>query len=77
MVFTVFDRDALYDIKQHTDVFRQGFNTTGFGTSDNDANELNPAHSNMITRDRNVERWTKAKRPHYSDEIPPYLDILF
>ena len=71
LVFTVFDRDALYDIKQATDVARQGMNDSGFGTSAENTNNINVPHENMSTDD-NISRWTKLSRPHYSDEIPPF-----
>lgn len=70
LVFTVFDRDALYDIKQNTDVARQGFNDSGAGTESNPYG-LNVPHENMGA-DTNRERWTRWSRPHYSDEIPPF-----
>lgn len=71
LVFTVFDRDALYDIKQATDVARQGMNDSGFGTEAENTNNINVPHQNMSTDD-NISRWTKLSRPHYSDEIPPF-----
>lgn len=71
LVFTVFDRDALYDIKQATDVARQGFNDSAFETSSDGANQLNIPHEN-ITSETNRDRWKKWARPHYSDEIPPF-----
>lgn len=70
LVFTVFDRDALYDVKQNTDVARQGFNDSGAGTKSNPYG-INVPHDNMGA-DTNRERWTRWSRPHYSDEIPPF-----
>ena len=74
LVFTVFDRDALYDIKQATDVARQGFNDSGFGTDGNPYG-LNIPHDHM-SPETNRERWTRWSRPHYSDEIPPLTNLL-
>jgi len=71
LIFTVFDRDSLHDLKQSTDVARQGFNDSAFNTSAEGANQINVPHEN-ITADKNRERWTKWSRPHYSDEIPPF-----
>ena len=72
LVFTVFDRDALYDVKQATDVARQGFNDSAFGTYSGDENTpINVPHQNM-SAETNRERWTQWSRPHYSDEIPPF-----
>lgn len=70
----MFDRDALYDIKQSTDVARQGFNDTAFGTSAEESNNPNVPHEN-ISAATNRERWMKWKRPHYSDEIPPLKKV--
>lgn len=67
MVFTIFDRDALRNVKESTDVARQGFNDSAAITGEgiNIPGELTSAQSNR-------EAWMKWKRPHYSDEIPPF-----
>ena len=74
LVFTVLDRDALYDLKQSTDVARQGTNTTGSGFLE-DANDF-PGQGQSITAEENRNRWSTLKRPHYSDEIPPLTNLL-
>lgn len=66
----MFDRDALYDVKQATDIARQGFNDSAFPNPDNQYG-LNVPHENMDAA-TNRERWTRWSRPHYSDEIPPF-----
>lgn len=69
LVFTVFDRDALRDVKDSTDVARQGFNDTMAGIGDAPIG-VNVPHQNM-TAEANRQRWVSWQRPHYSDEIPP------
>lgn len=73
LVFTVFDRDALKDLKSSTFVHRQGMNDSG--TYDEDGNfiasELVLPHEEM-SASRNRSAWIKKSNPHYSDEIPPF-----
>lgn len=73
MVFTVFDRDALKDLKSRTIVHRQGMNDSG--TYDEDGNfiasDLVLPHETM-TAATNRSAWIKKTNPHYSDEIPPF-----
>ena len=66
MVFTIFDRDALRNVKESTDVARQGFNDSASitGKGINIPGDAMSAQSNR-------EAWMNWKRPHYSDEIPP------
>ena len=75
LVFTVFDRDAMTAIKAGSEVYRSGFNSSG----DFDGQGVNAVHEDVGTSmDSNIERWTKASRPHYTDEIPPFdITITF
>lgn len=66
LVFTVFDRDALADVKASTDVMRQGMNDSAAINGQG----VNLPHANM-SANANRSRWQKAARPHYTDEIPP------
>lgn len=73
LVFTVFDRDALKNLKDTTTVHRQGMNDSG--TYDADGNfipgDLVLPHAQMGSGE-NRAAWITKKRPHYSDEIPPF-----
>lgn len=73
MVFTVFDRDALKELKSSTIVYRQGMNDSG--TYDADGNfiaaDLVLPHTDMKPK-RNSDAWIIESTPHYSDEIPPF-----
>lgn len=73
LVFTVFDRDALKDLKSTTTVYRQGMNDSG--TYDEDGNfiatDLVLPHAEM-SASTNRDAWIKKSNPHYSDEIPPF-----
>ena len=69
ITFTVFDRDALTQIKNESGVHRHGFNHS------DDPRGINqqPAHLDHITTmSDNIARWSKVETPHYADEIPPF-----
>jgi sporulation protein YlmC with PRC-barrel domain len=72
LVFTVFDRDALHQLKDSEafKVYRQGLNTTTASAG----NPPNPVESpNQNAADRAA--WGAGAVPKYSDEIPPF-DIV-
>lgn len=73
MVFTVFDRDALKELKSSTVVHRQGMNDSGIYDKEGNfiPSKLILAHGGM-SADTNRNAWIKESRPHYSDEIPPF-----
>lgn len=75
LVFTVFDRDALTAVKDGSKVYRSGFNSSGKFTGEG----LNSVHQDVdTTMSDNIQRWTKASKPHYTDEIPPFdITITF
>lgn len=68
LVFTVFDRDALHQLKNDTgfNVYRHGLNTTGSLTG--------VAAQNVPQADAAALRaaWGAGTTPTYSDEIPPF-----
>lgn len=73
LVFTVFDKDAMRDIKNATKVARQGLNDTMAGIGLNPIG-VNIPHQNMGA-DENYNRWVNWQTPHYSDEIPPLTNL--
>lgn len=71
LVFTVFDRDALHQMKTTDNpVFRNGLNSTQSDAFDRDA-LVNVADINL-TQDQLPGNWATPKAPKYSDEIPPF-----
>lgn len=64
LVFTVFDRDALHQLKKNDFiVHRNALNTTGMD---------NPFPVNNVPQSLGVEAWQRGTKPSYSDEIPPF-----
>ena len=73
LVFTIFDRDALLRIKEGSDVYRSGFNSSDrFSGNDLLRPDEDGDPKNGLGLDENFSRWADKKRPHYSDEIPPF-----
>lgn len=69
LVFTVFDRDALHQLKnsENFKVYRQGLNSSGSGVG----TPPDPAHNpSQSAADR--QAWGAGAVPKYSDEIPPF-----
>lgn len=64
LVFTVFDRDALHRMKKDKNVFRNGLNSTGQDPTPME--KVNPDPTTLVSN------WKSAKKPKYSDEIPPF-----
>ena len=71
LVFTVFDRDALHQMKTTDNpVYRQGLNSTRSGAFDGSG--LTPVHDINMTQSDIPGKWAEKKAPKYSDEIPPF-----
>jgi hypothetical protein len=67
LVFTVFDRDALWMMKQDDNVYRHQGNQTG----NNDLDKLDAVHE-MSGDSFDKSKWAGGTKPIYSDEIPPF-----
>ena len=77
LVFTIFDRDALYRIKNSKDgrVYRSGFNSSDKYTGEG---LRRPDEDYMMGLDTNFSLWAEPRNSHYSDEIPPFdISISF
>lgn len=75
LTFTVFDRDAFTDIKANSSVYRSKFNSSADVTG---KKVVSVDRDYQTAMDENIRVWTEAKRPHYSDEIPPFdITITF
>ena len=71
LVFTVFDRDALHQMKTTDNpVYRHGLNSTQSGNFDS-SSLVNVGDINLNQSDL-PGNWAQAKAPKYSDEIPPF-----
>lgn len=71
LVFTVFDRDALHQMKTTDNpVFRHGLNSTQSGAFNRD--NLTAVHAINSNQGDVPGGWAEAKAPKYSDEIPPF-----
>jgi hypothetical protein len=73
LVFTVFDRDALHQMKEDTSkfaVYRQGLNSTQSGNFNADK-LVNVGDINLQQTDV-PGNWAVPMLPKYSDEIPPF-----
>jgi hypothetical protein len=71
LVFTVFDRDALHQLKTvENPVFRHGLNSTQTGNFVRE--NLTPVHDLNVQQTDLPGKWAEAKAPKYSDEIPPF-----
>lgn len=71
LVFTVFDRDALHQMKTTANpVFRHGLNSTQSGKFNQD--NLTAVHGINMNQTDLPGKWAEKKAPKYSDEIPPF-----
>lgn len=71
LVFTVFDRDALHQMKTvDNPVYRHGLNSTKSGNFE--ASALTAVHETNVTDADIPGKWAERKAPKYSDEIPPF-----
>lgn len=71
LVFTVFDRDALHQMKTvDNPVYRHGLNSTHSGDFNKD--DLLAVHDINTNQSDLPGKWAEAKAPKYSDEIPPF-----
>ena len=71
LVFTVFDRDALFQMKtEDQPVYRHGLNSTQSGAFNPEA-LVNVGDINT-TQDDIPGGWAEGQVPKYSDEIPPF-----
>ena len=72
LVFTVFDRDALHQMKNDDapPVYRHGLNSTQSGEFDGDS--LRAVHDISMGPGDIPGAWATPRAPKYSDEIPPF-----
>ncbi|MFE7817790.1 hypothetical protein ACFU1R_06250 [Priestia megaterium] len=73
LVFTVFDRDALYQLKQQAVVHRHGLNQTD-ALADNSAQVLSAIDNAAALTNRNdlIKGWQTKRKANFIDEIPPF-----
>lgn len=71
LTFTVFDRDALSQIKANSTVYRQVFNSTGYRGAEGQVLS-SPSEDSQFSMEDNRSAWNTKSTPIYSDEIPPF-----
>lgn len=71
LTFTVFDRDALAQIKANSTVYRQIYNDSAYRSGTGQA-PLAVNEDSQFTMEDNRNFWNTGSRPVYSDEIPPF-----
>lgn len=73
LVFTIFDRDALYSLKQNASVHRHGLNQTD-ALSSNSTQLMNVQDQAEALTNSNdlVSGWQTKRKANYIDEIPPF-----
>jgi hypothetical protein len=67
LVFTVFDRNALHQLKKDAKVYRQQLNTSGQLSP----NPIQDVDQNAVTS-AGIEAWNRGSEIAYADEIPPF-----
>lgn len=73
LVFTIFDRDALYNLKQQASVHRHGLNQTD--ALSGNTTQLKNIHdqADALTQSNDlVSGWQTKRKANYIDEIPPF-----
>lgn len=73
LVFSIFDRDALDELKNLSKVHRNGLNTSGdLSAGGNGEVRTAQEQASFVGATGLVEMWQKKVRPNYIDEIPPF-----
>lgn len=72
MVFTIFDRDALYHLKENSYVHRHDMNQTA--NLGDQTKKLQNVHDQAaaVNTASIMDNWSKGQRPTFIDEIPPF-----
>jgi hypothetical protein len=68
LVFTVFDRDSLWNLKNDDNVYRHGLNSA----SGDLTNPLAAHQYNSLDPENVTSMWATPTAAKYSDEIPPF-----
>jgi hypothetical protein len=73
LVFTIFDRDALYTLKQQASVHRHGLNQTdALSSSSTQLLDVSQTAANLTASNDLVQGWQTKRKANFIDEIPPF-----
>lgn len=72
LVFTIFDRDALFSLKQNAQVHRHGLNQTQMIAGNTKLLNVSDTAANLTAAGNIVEGWKKPGKANFIDEIPPF-----
>ncbi|MES9681825.1 hypothetical protein ABWK22_02670 [Gottfriedia acidiceleris] len=72
LVFTIFDRDALYTLKQQATVHRHGLNQTDALSSNAELLDVSGQAAALTARNDLVKGWQTKRKANFIDEIPPF-----
>lgn len=73
MVFTIFDKDALSELKAQESVHRHGLNSTDIlADSSRELMTAREAADSLTANGNLLEQWKIKRKPNYIDEIPPF-----
>lgn len=72
LVFTIFDRDALYSLKQQASVHRHGLNQTDALSTNSQLLDVSQTAANLTQAGGLVEGWKQKRKANFIDEIPPF-----
>lgn len=72
LVFTIFDRDALYNLKQQASVHRHGLNQTDALSGNGTILNVNDQADALTNSNDLVSGWQTKRKANYIDEIPPF-----
>ncbi|AFQ30248.1 hypothetical protein P4493_10820 [Bacillus thuringiensis] len=73
LVFTIFDRDALFNLKQQATVHRHGLNQTdALASSTTQVLDVDANAAALTQRNDLVQGWQTKRKANFIDEIPPF-----
>lgn len=72
LVFTIFDRDALYNLKQQASVHRHGLNQTDALSSNTQILDVAAQADALTQRNDLITGWQTKRKANFIDEIPPF-----
>lgn len=72
VVFTIFDRDALSELKKQATVHRHGLNQTDALASGGDVLGVGEQAAALTARNDIISEWQTKKKANFIDEIPPF-----
>ncbi|UOE58086.1 hypothetical protein [Cytobacillus oceanisediminis] len=72
LVFTIFDRDALSNLKKEATVHRHGLNQTDALSQDGQVLDVASNAAGLTARNDLIQQWQQKRKANFIDEIPPF-----